>query len=184
VKETIFLLAIQRVVGGVKVEHQFLGCGFEAGDELLDQHLMQPPSRCSISPFLQTTQCRGAGHLAINTHCSLHRHVTAQCAVVVQVFPAKSQTIDALSQHVHHRVFGQQRTARISYAACRRLHQTKLAISRPEQHHPGIAGHAAAIKSTLHDSSAKVAKFNLAYSRFFGTVWHWRSQLLFGVEYQ
>jgi hypothetical protein len=45
VKEAAFLLAVQRVVGSVKVEYEFLGCSFEAGNELFDQHLMQAPSR-------------------------------------------------------------------------------------------------------------------------------------------
>lgn len=40
------------------------------------------------------------------------------------------------------------------------------------------------VKSTLHDSPAEVAKFNLAGSDFFGTVWHWQFSVVVGVEYQ
>ena len=40
-KEAALLLSIQRVVGGIKVQHQFLWRGFEAGNELFYQHLMQ-----------------------------------------------------------------------------------------------------------------------------------------------
>jgi hypothetical protein len=68
----------------------------------------------------------------INSDGRLYRHVLAQCAVVVEVFPAKSQSIHALAQHIHHSVFGQQWASRISDAACRRFNQPKLAISRPQ----------------------------------------------------
>ena len=47
VEKAPFLLAVQPVAGGVEVQHQFIGRGFEAGDELFDQHLVQPP--CLIS---------------------------------------------------------------------------------------------------------------------------------------
>src|SRR5207249_96705 len=121
------------------------------------------------------TQRGGAGHLAINTDCRLHRHVLAQRTVVVQVLPAQSQTVHALAQHVTHGVCDEQRAAWIGNAARCRIRQAKFAIRLGQQHHPGIAGHAAAVKTTLYDSSAKPAKFNLVCSNFFGTVWHWQS---------
>jgi len=40
VEEAALLLAVQRVVGGIEVQHQFLRRGVEAGDELIDQHPM------------------------------------------------------------------------------------------------------------------------------------------------
>ena len=53
-----------------------------------------------------------------------------------------------------------------------RLHQSKLAVGGPQQHDASVAGHAAAVKSTLHDSATELTKFDLARSNFFGTVWH------------
>jgi hypothetical protein len=53
VEKAPFLLAVQRVVGGVEVQHEFIGRGFEAGNELLNQHSVQPPSGGAIGPFLQ-----------------------------------------------------------------------------------------------------------------------------------
>jgi hypothetical protein len=58
----------------------------------------------------------------------------------------------------------------VSDAACRRLRQSKLAISRTLQHHSAITGHIATVKATLHDWSTKLAKFNLACSKFLATV--------------
>ncbi len=54
----------------------------------------------------------------------------------------------------------------------------------PKQHDSAIAGDAATIKTTLHNASAKLTKFNLACLRFFGTVWHWQSSVVIGVRYQ
>jgi hypothetical protein len=62
--------------------------------------------------------------------------------------------------------------------------QTQLAVKRAQQHHTGIAGHAAAVKPALYDASAKMSKFDLACSNFFGTVWHWQSFVVIGVRYQ
>jgi hypothetical protein len=114
----------------------------------------------------------------------LHGYVTAQRTVVVEVFPAQGQSIDALTQHVNDVVFDEHWVARISNAVCRRLQQTELAIEHTQQHDTGVAGHAAAIKSALHNASAKMSKFDLACSNFFGTVWHWQSFVVIGVRYQ
>lgn len=88
-KEAALLLAVQRVVGSIKVQHQLSGCSGEAGDELLHQHCMQFPCGGFIRPFLQTAQGRGAGNIVIDTDSRLHRHVLAQCSVVVQILPAQ-----------------------------------------------------------------------------------------------
>jgi hypothetical protein len=53
-----------------------------------------------------------------------------------------------------------------------------------QQHHTAIAGHAAAVKAALHDTSAQAAKINLVRPGFFGTVWHWQSSVVVGVRYQ
>jgi hypothetical protein len=82
-KEATFLLAVQWVVGGIEVQHQLFGGCLEAGDELFDQHLVQAPRGGLIGPLLQAAQCGGAGHLAIHTHCRLHRYVVPQAAVIV-----------------------------------------------------------------------------------------------------
>jgi hypothetical protein len=39
-EEAALLLAIQWVVGGIKIQHELLGSGLEAGDELIHQHLV------------------------------------------------------------------------------------------------------------------------------------------------
>lgn len=78
----------------------------------------------------------------------------------------------------------QQGVARIGNAARRSVKQSELAVGIPDQHHDTIAGHAASIKSALNLTPAHAAKFNLRGSKFFGTVWHWRSYVVIGLRYQ
>ena len=171
VEEALLLLAVQRVVGGVEVQHQLLGRGLEAGDELLDQQTLQPHRAGSVGPTLQPAQRGRAGHLAVHAHGRLHRHIAAQRAVVVQVLPAQCQAVHALAQHVAHGVRDQQRVARIGNAATGRFDQSKLAIHRRQQHHSTIAGHAATIESALHNPSAQAAEVDHSKLTRFGTVW-------------
>ncbi len=178
VKEASLLLTEQRVVGGVKVQHEFLGRTLETGDELLHQHFVQPSGGGSVGPFLQPAQCGRTGHIPIHAHRRLHGHVATQRSVVVQVLPAQRQSIDPLAQHVAHLVRDQQRTARISDAARCRLDQTELAISRPQQHDAAVTGHAATVKSAFHHTSAKPTKINGCRSLCCGTVWHRHSSLV------
>ena len=176
-EEASFLLAVQGVVGGIEVQHQLFGRGLEAGDELIHQHLMQSPGRLLIGPLLQPAQCGGAGDFPVNTDGCLYRHVLAQRTVVAEVLPAQCQSIDTLAQHVAHAMLDQHRAARISDTARCLLDQAQLAVRLCQQHDTAIAGHAAAVKAAFYNTSAKAAKFNLVGSRFFGTVWHWQSQL-------
>jgi len=91
--------------------------------------------------------------------------------VIVQVFPAQCQPVYPLAQHVAHTVFDQQWAARIGDAACRRIHQSQFAIHLTQQHHACIAGHAAAVKSSLHHTPAQSAKVQRSNVNFFGTAW-------------
>jgi hypothetical protein len=61
VEKTVLHLAVQRVASGVNVQHQILGRGLEAGDELLHQHPVQPHRRGTVGPVLQPPQRGGAG---------------------------------------------------------------------------------------------------------------------------
>ena len=72
VEELALLLTVQRVVGGIEVQHKFnRGC-LEAGDELVDQDFVQVPGGGFVSPFLQAAQRGGAGHLPVYADCRLH----------------------------------------------------------------------------------------------------------------
>jgi hypothetical protein len=170
-EEAAFLLAVQWVVGGVEVQHQLLGRRLEAGDELIGQHPVQAPPGSAVGPLLQPAQRGRAGHLAVYSHRRLHGHVLAQCAVVVEVFPAQRQPVHALAQHVAHRVLDEQRAAWVGDATRGRIKQPELAIDLAQQKHPTVAGHAAAVEAALHDAPAQATKLDRPNLNFFGTVW-------------
>ena len=46
VEETPLLLTVHRQIGGIKVEHQFVGWPVKRGDELLDRHSAQAVRQC------------------------------------------------------------------------------------------------------------------------------------------
>ena len=171
VEEATLLLSVQWVVGGIEVQYQLFGGTVEAGDELIHQHLVQPPGRGTVGPLLQAAQGGCTGDLSVHAHGCLQGHVLAQRAVIVQVFPAQCESIHPLAQHVAYTVFDQERAARIGNAACGRVHQSQLAIHLPEQHHATIARHAAAVESSLHYTPAQSAKVQRSNVNFFGTVW-------------
>ena len=97
--------------------------------------------------------------------------------MVVEVLPAQCQAIHALAQHVPYSVLDQQRAAWVGDATCRRIQQSELAVNFAQQHHSAIAGHAATVKTAFDHPSAQTAKVHGFGGKFFGTVWHWQSQL-------
>jgi hypothetical protein len=145
---------LQQVLGGVKVQHQLL---LEAGDELLDQHLVQPPRSAFVGPVLQAEQRGGGSDFARHANGQLHGRIFAQRAVVAQILPPQRQPIDPLAQHVAHGMLDQQGVSRIWYAARCRIEQSELAICLAEQQHATITGHAAAVKAALYDTPANMA---------------------------
>ena len=156
VKEAPLLLAVQRVVGGIKVEHEFLGRSLEAGDELIHQNLVQAPGGGRVSPFLQTAQGGGAGDFAINTDCRLHGHIQPQCAVVVQVLPPQCQTVDALAQQVGHAVRDQERAARVGDAMGRYSMTPASLVMLPPSNWPSMTRRPSRPNSILSVSISSV----------------------------
>lgn len=82
-KEAPLLLAMLRVVGGVKVEHQLLGGGLDAGNELLHQQFVHALGGGMTGPFLQAAQRGGGDHFPVNTDRGLHGDIQPRCAMVV-----------------------------------------------------------------------------------------------------
>ena len=70
-----------------------------AGDELFDQHPIQGDSLRAGRAVLQPAQGGGAGQISRLAYRRLHQDVAAQAVVVVQVFVAHTQAVDALGQH-------------------------------------------------------------------------------------
>lgn len=90
---TALLLAVDRIVGGVEVQHQPLRCPRKGGDELLDEHRVQAPGRRPVGTVLPTAQRRGAGQQRVAFDRRLERQVVAQCLMVIEVLVAQRQAV-------------------------------------------------------------------------------------------
>ncbi len=60
VKETAFLVAVHRIIGGIEIRRQFLRRHLVAGDEGLDEDLVKSPRRLSAGAVLEPAQARRA----------------------------------------------------------------------------------------------------------------------------
>jgi hypothetical protein len=129
VEEVPFLLAVQRVVGGVEVEHDLLGSRGKRLDEHVQQHLVDEllsehdPLVAVRRGVVRSGQLdaiqrarRGQAHAAIACTGALQplwiplpdsgrqQRVEAQLVVVVEILVAQRDTEDALRQEVADRV--------------------------------------------------------------------------------
>jgi len=77
VKFAALLLAVQRHVGGVDVEHQFGRRGGKRSDELIDQHRMQGSGLLGRGACFEPAQRRGAGQRPVPAHGRLHQRIGA-----------------------------------------------------------------------------------------------------------
>jgi hypothetical protein len=123
------LLPTQRHVRCVDIEHQFFWRCAVAGDELIDEHALQRPSLCTGGPVLQSAEGRGRGQGLIATHGGLHQHIVAQRLVVVQVFVAAAQPVQALCQQVAQAVADAFGVSRLADRRGRRAAQTQVSIN-------------------------------------------------------
>jgi hypothetical protein len=94
VEETALLLAIQRVVGGIEVQHEFGWGSLEAGDELLDQHFVQAPGAV-------VARIRAWGYFVLDAATMLHWATTGGASNVRHVFCNGVQLVadGRLTQH-------------------------------------------------------------------------------------
>ena len=158
-EETILLLAVQRAVGGIKVEYQLFGCGLEAFDELVYQYFMKFDRDRTRAELLQSTQDRRAGQVVFASDRALVGDITTQVGAIVQVFAALYQPIHPLAQHVADAVGDRGGFARIGNRARRRVGHSQAPIERRQQHHAAVAGHVAAIEVAFNHAPSQVPKF-------------------------
>jgi uncharacterized membrane protein len=98
------------------------------GDELRGQHFVQRPGLRARGAVVQAAQSRRRGQLVVAAHGGLHQHVAAQRLVVVQVFVAAAQAVDALREHLAQAVHDARRLARVGQHRCRRTAQSDVPI--------------------------------------------------------
>jgi hypothetical protein len=174
-----FLLAMQRHVRGIDVEHQLVGCTAVAGDELVDEHAVQRPGLRLCGAVLQAAEGRRRGQRLIATDGGLHQHIVAQRLVVVQILVAAAQAVQALRQQVTQGVADALGVARVGDRRCRRAAQTQVAIDLAQQQQPTITAQVAAAEVRIDDTPAEAAEIDLVLR----TLWHRQSSVVTGVRY-
>jgi hypothetical protein len=99
VEEAPLLLTVHRIVCSVEVQDQAFRGTAKRGDELLDEHLVQPPGRGPVGAVLPATQRRGAGQWRVAFNRRLDRQIVAQCLMVVEIFVTECQPVQPLAHH-------------------------------------------------------------------------------------
>jgi len=98
VEKPAFLLAMHGVICRIEVQDQAFGRPTEGGDELIDQNFMETPGRYPVRAVLPTAEGRGAGQFRVALDGRLQGQIFAQRLVVIEIFIAERQAIQALAQ--------------------------------------------------------------------------------------
>jgi hypothetical protein len=144
VEEPPLLVAVNRRVGGVEVQHQALGGLLERGDELLDQSLGHLEQRLAVGPALQPAQGGRGGQRPLGVGGVLGQHlpqrVTAEVLMAVEILIARGDPVDALGQQGAPGVSDQLGVARVGQGAVQGVEQAEAAVGLAQQQGPGVGG--------------------------------------------
>ena len=172
------LLAMQRHMGGIHIEHQLLRRLGVAGDELLHQHAVQRCSMFGRGSRLQATERGRTGQRLGAAHGRLHHQIAAQHVVVAHVRPAQTQTVDALRQQAAQVVLDTGHATLVAQRQSSRAGQTKTLIDPLEQQHAALTDDVTAIECGLDYTPSNPSKFDGPI----GTLWHRQSSVSIGGE--
>jgi hypothetical protein len=183
VEEALRLMAVQRDVGGVQIEHDL---SWRRGVRLEEQVRQQPVdgfSRvadlviASRAPHqLQPVQRALAGQrlvqLALAAEQSQQR-IVAQLLVIVEVLIAQRQPVDALREHLGELVGDQQRRAAICKTARQPPQQADPPLHLTQQQGPAVARYLTSREPGLDTAR----KMGCKCERFLVTLCHWKGRL-------
>ena len=165
VEETLFLMPVQRIVGGVEIEGDLrprhpMGVEKQVDKQPLDRRRviadLVVAGRFQPAQF-QPVERRFAGQRGTiraprGKLAAQYRHdrVMAQLVVVDQVLVAQRDPEHPLTHQSRHRVFDQLGRTVISEAAGKALDQADLPIGGAKQYRPGLRGHRPTVKRRHH----------------------------------
>lgn len=97
--EAAFLIAVDGIVGGIEVQHQFvrrqrMGFDEEGDEQIVELHRAKP-----AGAVLHAAEGRRAGQGGTAAGCGLEQDIVAQGVVVVEILVALYQREDAQAQH-------------------------------------------------------------------------------------
>src|SRR6185312_12949534 len=102
VEESLFLLAVHEVVGGVEVKHQVFGRLGMGSEELIDQYLSDLDQSLMVDAVLEATEgrCGGEGGFGLGRPSGDHLEhgVGAEGPMVVEVLVSQGDGGDALRE--------------------------------------------------------------------------------------
>ena len=164
VEEAPFLMAVQRNVGGVEIEHDLAGRLFVC----FQKHIHQ--QRIDLAPItvdlvilravplgrvLEPVERALAGHrLAVRAHRlqfarqNCEQRILAQLVVVVQVLVAQRQPEHPLRHQRFDPVLDKQRVAPVCEAARKAAHQSQTPIQLPQEQATRVRGDRTPVKTT------------------------------------
>ena len=150
-EEALRLMAVERDIGRVQVQHDLLGRGRVRFDVKIAQQPVDRFRRVAdlvIAPCaphqLQPVQRALTGQRLVQLPLATeqgHERIRAQLLVVVQVLVAQRQPVDALRQHRRQLVSDEQRRAAIREAGGQTAQQVDLPLHLAQQQRTAIAGH-------------------------------------------
>ena len=201
VKKAPLLAAVQRVVGGVEIEHDALGL---ARLRLNVERGQQTVGRARVENDLLVTALRaglGRGQLqavesalagarlaAVLGSAALlafevlfaaqqgQQRVGAQLIVIVEVLITQRQPVDALRDQLAHAVFDLRGLAVITEAGGELPHDAAALFGLAQQHGAAVGGDHAAVETGYHLAAAMVGEGEAGL----GTLCHGRGRFLAG----
>ena len=88
--------------------------------------------------------------------------------MVIEIFVARGETVDALPQEIDLRMGDQIRVARIGQRRIQCAGQPEAPIGLAQEHHPAVAGNLASLETRLDFAPIKAWKSK----QFVVTYWH------------
>ena len=189
VEEAPFLMPVQRVVGGVKIEDDLfrrarMGVEKEVDEHPLDRRRIMADlviGRNRRAAQFQPVERRFAGHrravlAARRKLAGQHRHdrIVAQLVVIDDVLIAQRDPKEALTNQGAHRVLDQLGRPAVGKTPGKSLDQPDRPVRRAQQQSAGIRGDLAAVKGGHHRTSldtCKTQQIRATLCRHRGTFW-------------
>lgn len=165
-----FLPAVQRNVRGIDIQNQLFGWTGKAGNEMVNQHLVQRPGIGAAGTGLEPTEGGRTGQCLIAPDGRLHQQVRAQRVVIVQIFVAAAQAVQTLGDEIAQAVANPPPGTPIGQRLGGQTRQTGARINLSQQHQPAIGTEVTTLEIGLQMTASKAPKVQL----FSGTIWHRR----------
>ena len=174
VEEAALLAAMDGIVGGIEVEHQFLWRRVERGDEILHHRLMGRPRPLPVRRPLQPAHRRRTGQPRVTPTGALQHQIVAQPVMIVDVLMAQRQRKRPLTQQGQQPMTDLAGLAPVDQPPRQPRQQADPPVRRRQQHGATVRGDIAAGKIRLDATPTTGWKFDLRK----GTIRHRRAPVL------